>query len=287
MKRPLLTDTGFKLGTFSSNCSGGMAVTKISERWNASWDNNLALGKLADQVGLDFMLPIARWIGYKGDTNFHGEVLDPSAWAAGLLASTERISVISTVHTAYNHPIAVAKQMATIDQIGHGRAGLNIVAGWNQPEYETFGLDLPQDHETRYGLADEWWDVIRKVWSTHEIFDHDGKFFKLQHVESLPKLFAGQMPIVNAGSSSQGRDFGARNSDFVFTNVFGAEDGVDVVKGLKANAMEKYGRDVGVLTNSHVVCRPTAAEAKDYLHYYAEEHADWGAVDYLMKLQGL
>ena len=143
----------FKLGTFSSNCSSGMSVTKIAERWDASWDSNRRLAGLLDDAGIDFMLPIARWIGYGGETNFHGSVLETVTWAAGLLAATKRISVIATVHASANHPVVVAKQIATMDQIGHGRAGLNIVAGWNKPEYEALGLTLPDDHVTRYGLS--------------------------------------------------------------------------------------------------------------------------------------
>jgi len=146
---------GFKLGTFSTNCSSGMTPTKAKERWVNSWDNNLALAKLLDAAGIDFMLPIARWIGYGGATDFHGGVLETMTWAAGLLASTKDISVFATIHATANHPVVVAKQLATIDQIGHGRAGLNIVAGWNKPEYEALGLTLPDDHETRYGYAQE------------------------------------------------------------------------------------------------------------------------------------
>jgi FMNH2-dependent dimethyl sulfone monooxygenase len=93
---------------------------------------NLALGRLLDDAGIDFMLPIARWIGYGGETDFHGGVLETMTWAAGLLASTKDISVFATIHTAANHPVVVAKQIATIDHIGNGRAGLNIVAGWKQ-----------------------------------------------------------------------------------------------------------------------------------------------------------
>lgn len=66
----------FVLGTFASNCSGGMFVTRVEERWVNSWDNNLKLARLLDQAGIDFMLPIARWIGYGGETNFHGGVLE-------------------------------------------------------------------------------------------------------------------------------------------------------------------------------------------------------------------
>ena len=78
MSIPILESDHFRLGLFSSNCSGGLAVTKIPERWSASWEDNLRLAKVADETGIDFMLPIARWIGYGGDTNFHEGVLEPS-----------------------------------------------------------------------------------------------------------------------------------------------------------------------------------------------------------------
>jgi FMNH2-dependent dimethyl sulfone monooxygenase len=75
---------GFKLGTFSTNCSSGMTPTQAPDRWVNSWDNNLKLAKLLDAAGIDFMLPIARWIGYGGPTDFHGGVLETMTWAAGL-----------------------------------------------------------------------------------------------------------------------------------------------------------------------------------------------------------
>lgn len=284
----ILSERDFQLGLFSPNCSGGLAVTKIPERWSASWDDNLRLAHLADEVGIDFLLPIARWIGYGGELiNFHESVLEPIVWAAGLLSQTKRICIFATVHTAFNHPIVIAKQMATVDQIGKGRAGLNIVAGWNKPEYDTFGIELPTDHDDRYALAQEWWDIIQKIWGASEPFNFDGRFYHLRHVEGLPKPYRGSIPILNAGSSVQGRNFAAKNSNFVFTVVGGPEDGAQVVKAVTHAAKEKHQRNVGVLTLGHVVCRPTRHEAEDFLHYYAEENADWAAVDNLMALQGL
>ncbi|MCD2185781.1 LLM class flavin-dependent oxidoreductase [Actinomycetospora soli] len=56
---------------------------------------------------------------------------------------------------------------------------------------------------------------------------------------------------------------------------------------MRTAAREQHGRSMGVLTLGHVVCRPTRAEADDALHHYAEEGADWAAVDNLMALQGL
>ncbi len=287
MTKTILDREDFKLGLFSSNCSSGLAVTAAPDRWTGSWEDNLRMALIADEVGIDFLLPIARWIGYGGETNFHEGVLDPVVWAAGLLAHTKRISAFATIHTFCNHPIVVAKQMATVDQIGGGRAGINVVAGWNKPEYDEFGIDLPSDHDDRYALAQEWLDIVQKIWSTEESFDWDGKFFQLQHVESLPKPVAGSIPVLNAGSSAQGRDFAARNADFVFTIVGGPEDGADVVNQVTEEARKTYNRHAGVLTLGHCVVRETEQEAQDFLHYYADEYADWDAVDNLMELQGL
>lgn len=280
-------DDDFLLGLFSPNCSSGLAVTAVPERWSGSWADNLALAVLADDVGIDFLLPIARFIGYGGETNFHESVLDPVAWAAGLLARTERIRVFSTVHTAFNHPVVTAKQLATVDQIGGGRAGINIVAGWNKPEYDAFGVELPDDHDARYALAQEWWDVVRALWSTPGQFDHHGRFYDLAGLEGEPKPARGSIPVLNAGSSVQGRDFAARNADYAFTVVAGPEDGAGIASSILARAREDHGREMGVLTLGHVVCRPTRAEAEDALHHYADAGADWDAVDNLMGLQGL
>src|ERR1700743_386845 len=87
-----------KLGLFGANCSSGRAATKVQERWSASWDDCLALARMADEAGIDFMLPIGRWKGYGGETDMHGESLETVTWATGLLANTERITVFGTVH---------------------------------------------------------------------------------------------------------------------------------------------------------------------------------------------
>lgn len=276
----------FQLGLFSANTESGLAITTAPERWRATWDNNLRLARLADEAGIDFMLPVARWTDWGPDTDFHRSALDPLGWAVGLLAATRRIQVFSTVHTAFHHPVVAAKQLATADQIGSGRAGLNIVAGWHAPEYEMLGLSLPGDHDTRYALAQEWWDIVARIWASDDPFDHDGRFFQLKHVVGAPKPAGGRIPIINAGSSRQGRSFAARNADRAFTVVAGPQDGAEVVTQIRAEARACH-RDVGVFTLGHVVCRPSRAQAQEFLRYYADERADWPAVDEVMRLQGL
>ncbi len=283
--RKIVETKDFVLGTFASNCSGGMTVTKLPERWAATWENNEKLGLMLDEAGIDFMLPIARWIGYGGETDFHGTVLETVTWATALLAKTRNITVFATVHVAANHPVVVAKQIATIDEISRGRAGLNIVAGWNRPEYEALGLELPTDHDRRYRYAQEWFDVVHKIWTTDGKFDWNGEFFKLKDCYGNPKAWNGEAPpIINAAGSGQGRDFATRNANFLFTPAIDLARSKDEVAELKMKGRD-VGRNVEVLTFSHVVCRPTEKEARDYWSYFADQNADWGAVDNLMALQ--
>ncbi|GLU46282.1 LLM class flavin-dependent oxidoreductase [Nocardiopsis ansamitocini] len=277
----------FQLGLFSPNTASGLSITKVPERWSGDWEDNLRLALIAEEVGIDFILPVARWTDWGPDTGFHESALETLTWATGLLAATERIRVFATVHTAFHHPVVAAKQLATIDHISRGRVGLNIVAGWHAPEYEMFGLALPTEHDDRYALAQEWWEVVHRIWSEDKPFDHEGRFFDLKRVVGRPKPFNGSaIPVINAGSSTQGRAFAARNANHAFTSVGGPEDGAGVVEAIRAQAGDN-GRDVGVFTFGHVTCRPTQAEAEEQLRYYADENADWPAVEEVMRMQGL
>ena len=286
-ENPLVGGNRLKLGLFSPNCSGGMAITTVPERWDASWDNNLALARMADSAGIEFLLPIARWSGYGGETDFQGSALETITWATGLLAATQRIAVAATVHTAFSHPIVAAKQFVTADQIAHGRFALNIVCGWNRDEYEMFGLDLPSDHQARYDFGQEWFDVVRKLWTADTPFDWYGRHFHLRHVIGSPKPFGGtHPPILNAASSVEGRAFAVRNTDVLFTVLVDLAQGAQDVAAVK-QAATALGRSLQVFTTSYVVCRPTAREAQEYHDHYAGEKADWPAVDKLMQLQQL
>jgi alkanesulfonate monooxygenase SsuD/methylene tetrahydromethanopterin reductase-like flavin-dependent oxidoreductase (luciferase family) len=283
---PMFNSNTLKLGIFSANCSSGMAVTKVPERWQNTWDNNLALARMCDAAGLEFMLPIARWIGYGGDTDFHGGVLETITWATGLTAHTRHMQIFATVHTAFNHPIVVAKQLATIDHLGHGRVGLNVVAGWNKPEYDAFGVDLPGEHAERYARAQEWFDFVQKLWHEERAFDWQGKYFHGRGVYGNPRPAQAHIPILNAAASQEGRQFAMRNADFLFTPVFDFDQARATVEDVSGKA-RAVGREVGVFTFCTVVCRPSQQEAEDYLDYYANQNADWEAVDYLMQLQGM
>jgi FMNH2-dependent dimethyl sulfone monooxygenase len=206
-----------KLGLFGVNCSSGRAPTKVPERWSASWEDCLALAQMADKAGMDFILPIGRWKGYGGETDMHGESLETITWATGLLAHTERITVFGTVHAPLFHPIIAAKQCVTADHVGEGRFGLNIVAGWNEGEFEMFGV-TQREHEDKYAYAQDWITAIKKAWGPEGDFDFDGAHIKLKKVRAKPKPYGGTRPLImNAGSSGPGQAFAMRNCDAYFT----------------------------------------------------------------------
>jgi len=140
-----------KIGLFGANCSSARTATLVPERWLASWPDCLQMARIADEAGIDFLLPIGRWKGYGGSSNFHGTTFETVTWACGLLAATKRIAIFGTVHAPLFHPLIAAKEMVTADHIGQGRFGLNVVAGWNESEFEMFGV-AQRDHHDRYEL---------------------------------------------------------------------------------------------------------------------------------------
>ena len=79
----MYSNNKLQIGLFGANCSSGRAVTLVPERWTGSWPDNLRLGKMADDGGLDFLLPIARWKGYGGDTDYQGATFETVTWACG------------------------------------------------------------------------------------------------------------------------------------------------------------------------------------------------------------
>src|SRR5262249_10376286 len=126
-----------KIGVFGANCSSGRSATTVPERWPASWRDCRRWARLADDAGIDFMLPIGSWKGYGGVTDFHGSTLETVTWAVGLLSVTARMTVFGTVHAPLFHPLIAAKEFVTADHVGEGRFGVNLVVRWHQGELAT------------------------------------------------------------------------------------------------------------------------------------------------------
>jgi dimethylsulfone monooxygenase len=281
---PLFGSNRFKLGIFSANCDGGLTMSLAPERWRAEWDDIVAMSRIADEAGIEFILPVAKWRGYQGKANVYGRSFETLTHGAALAALTKRIAIFSTVHVPLVTPAFGAKAIATIDHISHGRAGLNIVCGWNQEEFDLHGVTI--DHETRYDHGLEWFQVWSRLLRGGPEFDWNGRFFKLKRLQTDPPSLQRPWPVVmSAGFSPRGRDFAAQAADFLFLNV----TELDQVPALLANVAEhaiRYGRAIRVFTMGHVVCRPTRAEAEAYYQYFAEEMADTEGQAYYRRNRG-
>jgi len=278
----LYSASALKLGIFGANMSSGIAATKVPERWSAAWEDNVALARMLDAAGLEFMLPVARWKGFGGATNFEGAGFETVTWACGLLGETRRLTVFGTVHAPLVHPIFAAKQFVTVDHVGRGRFGLNLVCGWNQDEFEMFN-ERQRDHETRYVYGAEWLRVIRMMWECDEPFDFTGEFITLHGVEAAPKPYRGTQPLImNAGSSDTGKAFAIANCAYLLSTIRNSVAEAAENVGDAHRRAAALGKRLGVMTTASVVCRPTRREAEDYYRYYADEQADWDAVEHMV-----
>src|SRR6266567_8910018 len=84
------SDNALKLGVFCLNVSGGMMLSGAAKR-TLDWDENVAVSKVADEAGWDFLLPIGRWRGQGGKYDANAEQYDAFSWAAAIAAVTSRI----------------------------------------------------------------------------------------------------------------------------------------------------------------------------------------------------
>jgi alkanesulfonate monooxygenase SsuD/methylene tetrahydromethanopterin reductase-like flavin-dependent oxidoreductase (luciferase family) len=273
---PLKGPNRLKLGVFSTNADGGLAITDVPERWTAKWQDNLTAAQIADRAGLEFLLPIARWRGFGGRNRVREWSFETFTWAAALAASTEKIGLFMTVHVPLVHPLYAAKSLATVDHVSGGRAGLNIVCGWNPKEFDMFGTPLV---EKGYDQAAEWLAVVERAYGPQQPFDFAGSYYNLKDAVSRPASLQMPRPVtMNAAFGGPGRDFAAAHCDYLFTTFTEMREAGKPVADILERA-ERQGRDVGVYTVCHVVCRESQQEAEDYYLRYAVTLADHDAVD--------
>jgi alkanesulfonate monooxygenase SsuD/methylene tetrahydromethanopterin reductase-like flavin-dependent oxidoreductase (luciferase family) len=286
---PLYNDRKLKLGTFGSNLDRGCAISTIDGVLEINWPNTLTLAKLADEMEFEALVPVGRWKGFGGVTNFNGPGFETFSWAAGIGACTRNSTVFATSHVLTVHPIMAAKQAATIDHITGGRFALNVVTGWHRPEMEMFGAPL-MEHDARYGLAVEWLEVIKLLWTAEEEFDYEGKHFKIAKGYLEPKPLQKPFPaVMNAGSSETGRDYAAKYCDvaFVNTNRGDFDSRKALIESYRRLAREEYGRELQIWSHAYIVQGETEQEAKDYHHEYVHEKGDWVAATNLVETMGL
>jgi alkanesulfonate monooxygenase SsuD/methylene tetrahydromethanopterin reductase-like flavin-dependent oxidoreductase (luciferase family) len=271
----LLNDENkFKLAVFGVNVSGGCAMTTAEGTIQVDWAESRRIARAADAAGLDALVPVARWKGAGGSTNFNDRSFETFTWAAAVAAVTDRIQPMATIHVPTAHPLRVAKEAATVDHISGGRFGLNIVAGWNDPEFAMFGIEQKQ-HDERYAVAAEWASVVHRLW-VEDAFDFTGDFYSGTALHSSPQPVQSPGPLImSASASPAGQEFAAANAEINFITAAELEAHRAKAASVRSLAKDKFGRHISVMGMGYVVCADTEKEARRFRDYYVNEKGDW------------
>jgi FMN-dependent oxidoreductase (nitrilotriacetate monooxygenase family) len=208
---------------------------------------------------------------------------DPIDLLAALVPTTRHIGLLATASTTYSAPWDLARRFATLDHLSGGRAGWNIVTTGSPAAAPNFADRAHPDHDDRYERAQEFVEVVLKVWdgweddavvasaATGEWADrsklhpplHRGTHFSVAGILPIPRSPQGHPVLAQAGSSPQGIDLAGRFADVVFTPQADIAAGRTFRETIRAAAV-RHGReadDVRTLPGLSFVLGSTEAEA--------------------------
>lgn len=210
---------------------------------------------------------------------------DPLMIIPALVAQTEKLAFGVTVSTTYEHPFTHARRMSTLDHLSNGRIGWNIVTSYLSSAARNFGLDEMLKHSDRYERAEEFLDVVYKLWEGSWADDavvadklagtyangarvrpinHHGDNYRVAGPHLTSPSPQRTPLLMQAGWSARGRQFAAKHAELVF---IGQSNPVQIRSGLEdiwaqAQARGRQPEDVKSLTKLRVVVAPTAIEAQ-------------------------
>ena len=201
---------------------------------------------------------------------------DPLLQIPAMAAVTERLGFGVTVATTYAQPYALARTLTTLDHFTGGRIGWNVVTSYLASAARNLGLGDQIAHDDRYGIADEFLDVVYKLWEgswedgavlrdrdtgvftdpekVHPI-DHRGEHFDVPGIH-LGEPSPQRTPVIfQAGASPRGQEFAARHGEAIFINGLAPELTRRTTDGIrdKARAAGRDGDDVKILTLATVI----------------------------------
>jgi pyrimidine oxygenase len=235
-------------------------MSSNAPKLDGSYALNRQIAVLADQLGLDFVLSMAKWRGYGGETGHWDVSIDAQILIAALAEATQRVKVWTTVHTLLQNPAVTAKMMATLDQVSGGRAGLNVVTGSYKGEFAQMGA-WPEgvDHDQRYDLAAEWITAVKRLWREPSV-SLDGTYVHLEDCQSWPKPQTRPF-LVCAGTSGRGMQFTLQEMDAIFLTGRDNADLARVSRDAKARS-RAFGRNIKTYTMMTFVFGDTDADAQ-------------------------
>jgi pyrimidine oxygenase len=270
-----------KVGVFIPIGNNGWLLSENAPQYQPSFALNKQITLSAERYGMDFALSMIKLRGFGGKTEFWDHNLESFTLMAGLAAVTSKIKLFATAASLVMPPAIVARMASTIDSISNGRFGLNLVTGWQRPEYAQMGM-WPGDQffGTRYQYLSEYIQVLRDLWGTGQS-DFKGEHFRMDDCRLSPRPQA-DMKVICAGQSDAGMAFSAQYADYNF--CFGK--GVNTPTAFKPaadkliEATAKTGRTVTTYVLMMVIAAETdeAARAK-WEHYKAG--ADQEAIRWL------
>ena len=270
-----------KVGIFIPIGNNGWLLSENAPQYKPTFALNKEVTLKAEHYGLDFVLSMIKLRGFGGKTEFWDHNLESFTLMAGLAAVTTKIKLFATAASLVMPPAIVARMASTIDSISGGRFGVNLITGWQKPEYSQMGL-WPGDEffATRYQYLSEYIQVLRELWTTGQS-DFKGDHFKMDDCRLSPQPQA-DMKVICAGQSDAGMEFSAAHADYNF--CFGK--GVNTPKAFAPSAQKlidaaaKTGRNVTTYVLIMIIADETdeAARAK-WEHYKAG--ADQGAIQWL------
>ena len=217
--------------------------------------------------------------------------LDPLSLIPAMAAVTEHLAFAATFSTTYEPPFAHARRVSTLDHLTGGRFAWNVVTGYLPDAARNFGLAEHVGHDDRYALAEEFLEVVYKLWEgsweedavvldresgvytdpskVHQI-DHTGRFFRVDGphlVEPSPQ----RTPVLyQAGVSERGKEFAATHAEGVFLAARDVQNARDDVADLRHRA-EARGRDprhLKIMSMLEVVTGADAAEVEAKVALY-------------------
>jgi pyrimidine oxygenase len=248
-----------KFGVFLPNGSNGYLITKAIPPYLPTWELNREVTLEAERQGLDFVLSMMKFRGFGGETGFWDACMESFTLMASLASVTDRIGLIPTTTILALHPAYVARMMATLDDVSGGRIGLNIVTGWNKPEYKQMGLWRGDAYyEQRYEYALEYVEILRALWRDGRA-THRSRVFDLEDCSCLPTP-EHEIPIISAGMSNAGRQFVADVGGHNF--VMAPPERVHALAADLRELGSRSGRDVATYALLHLIAEETDDKAE-------------------------
>ena len=226
--------------------------------------------------------------------------LDPAVLVPYLAQATTHLGLVPTLSVSEYPPYLLARLVNTLDHVSEGRIGWNCVTGSNDGAAQNYGHDKHRPHDERYDVADEFADLVTKLWEAWEpdavVLDpelpmfadgtkvhpvnHEGKYFKCRGPLNAPRSPQGRVPICQAGGSPRGQQFASRWADTIITEGGGSAASMKAYRNDVRRRAVEIGRnpdDIKVLFLAHPIVDTTmeaARERKRLERLAAEEHMD-------------